>query len=322
MTIEDCDPGGGSQRQLFGGLRRGSGHCFNGGSSTGNNLWVHHHHRHRRRRHHHHHHHHFPHVFFEIEHGVTLPDVSFVKARGKGGDVTRYRSDGHSMGEPLLAVFFATCFFFLTATSSQFIVHMMHFCLCLASSLFCWCFLQLTHSSPRSHVTSVERRARLCLIPPAWSSEMRLKQLAWVTLIACWSIWADLRSGGIKGYQGDIEPVDWLAYSWWLLIIFTLPLPGRWNSQDSSSKYIGKWPVAQDPLSDLCQLHTKKVYHVFICFPMVPHGPTMSHLTLPSTLQFGRMVQVETHKKNLQGILPQPYAPIEFHEIPKYPLVN
>jgi hypothetical protein len=41
MTIEDGDPGGGSQRQLFGGLRRGPGHCFNGGSSTGNNPWVH-----------------------------------------------------------------------------------------------------------------------------------------------------------------------------------------------------------------------------------------------------------------------------------------
>lgn len=76
-----------------------------------------------------------------------------------------------------------------------------------------------------------------------------------------------------RGDQGDIEPVDWLAYCWWLLmIIFTLPLPGRWNSQDSSSKYIGKWPVAQDPLS---------ASHKKLLFIMFSHGPTWSHYVSP-----------------------------------------
>ena len=56
------------------------------------------------------------------------------------------------------------------------------------------------------------------------------------------------------------------------MIIFTLPLPGRWNSQDSSSKYIGKWPVAQDPLS----ASRKK-----LLFIMFSHGPTWSHYVSP-----------------------------------------
>jgi hypothetical protein len=182
------------------------------------------------------------------------------------------------MGEPLPAVFFATCFF-LTATSSQFIVHMMHFFLCLASSLFCWCLLHLTHSSPRSHVTSVERRARLCLIPPAWSSEMRLKQLAWVTLIACWSIWADLRSGGIKGTLSLL--IDWHIVDdyWWSYSLCRCQEDGIHKIAAQSILESGQW------LRTLCQLHTKNF--CLSCFPMVPHGPTMSHLTLPSTLQFG-----------------------------------
>ena len=117
-----------------------------------------------------------------------------------------------------------------------------------------------------------------------------------------------------RGDQGDIEPVDWLAYCWWLLmIIFTLPLPGRWNSQDSSSKYIGKWPVAQDPLS---------ASHKKLLFIMFSHDPTWSHYVSPNlaldTSVWSRSRHTKRTCREYCRSLTQSYAPIEFHEILKY----